>query len=459
MSVQEQAKQIDQSDELVDQKVLESAADTALSIAKRLGADQAEVRISNSLGQSINVRKQELESVEVHNDRSFTVNVYRNHCTGSATSADLSTTGIKSAVQAAMSIAQQTEADQCLGLADKELLANSKDCQKDLDQYHPWKAPIPELIDIAKSCEQASFDVDSRISNSEGAGINTYQGASVYANSHGFMGFSTGTSHSLSSSVIAQDDSDMQRDYWYDSNGNPTKLSDAASIGQKAGERAVRRLGAKQVKSCQVPVLFENSLASSLIGHLISAISGGVLYKKASFMLDRLDQIVFPEWLSLEEHPHLIGEYRSSFYDTEGVATPEKRRIIDQGRLASYVLGSFTSRKLGMKSTANAGGLRNLRVSNTGEDFDELLKKMDTGFIVTELIGSGINMVTGDYSRGASGFWVENGKIQYPVQEVTVAGNLLDMFGDIIAIGQDVDTRNNTHTGSILLEKLTLAGA
>ena len=221
----------------------------------------------------------------------------------------------------------------------------------------------------------------------------------------------------------------------------------------------MRRLGGRQVDSCQVPVLFEAPLASSLIGHLISSISGGVLYKKASFMLDRLGEKIFPEWLSIAEHPHLSGEYGSSFYDGEGVATPERRTIVEQGELTAYILGSFTSRKLGMQSTANSGGMRNVRLSQTGESFDELVKSMGTGFIVTELIGSGINLVTGDYSRGASGFWVENGEVQHAVQEVTVAGNLLDIFASIQAIGSDVDSRGNIHTGSILLEKLTIAGA
>ncbi len=444
---------------LVETSVLENAADKALSIAKQLGADQAEARLSNSLGQSINVRKQVLESVEIHNDRSLTINVYNKHCTGSASTADLSDKGVESAVQAAISIAKQTEADECFGLADKELLAQSGIDSQVLDQHHSWNSSINDLIEIAQRCEQAGFDVDKRISNSEGAAVNTHEGVSVYANSHGFMASSRGSSHSMSCSMIAQGKNDMQRDYWYDSNCNPRMLADAESIGRMAGERTARRLDGRQISSCQVPVLFESTLASSLISHLVSAISGGALYKKATFMLDRMGEQIFPDWMNISENPHLSGEYRSSFYDGEGVATPEQRTIIDNGKLASYVLGSFTSRKLGMQTTANSGGLRNVRVSQTGENFAELLKKLNTGFLVTELIGSGINMVTGDYSRGASGFWVENGEIQHPVQEVTVAGNLLDMFGDIIAVGSDVDTRSNTQTGSILLEKLTIAGA
>lgn len=444
---------------LVDESVLENAAFQALEFAKKLGADQAETSLSNSLGQAINVRQQALESVEVHNDRSMTINVYNNHCAGSATTADLSDAGIQAAVQAAISIAKQTEADECFGLADKDRLAENRISNSELEQNHAWDASINELMEVSQQCEQAALDVDSRINNTEGATVNTHQGVSIYANSHGFSAFSKGSSHSLSCSVIAQMQDDMQRDYWYDSNCNPQALASPESIGQFCGERTVRRLGGRQVDSCQVPVLFEAPLASSLIGHLISSISGGVLYKKASFMLDRLGEKIFPEWLSIAEHPHLSGEYGSSFYDGEGVATPERRTIVEQGELTAYILGSFTSRKLGMQSTANSGGMRNVRLSQTGESFDELVKSMGTGFIVTELIGSGINLVTGDYSRGASGFWVENGEVQHAVQEVTVAGNLLDIFASIQAIGSDVDSRGNIHTGSILLEKLTIAGA
>lgn len=459
MSASAMKKENDDQAVLVENAVLETAADKALSLAKKLGADQAEVSLSNSLGQSINVRKQALESVEIHNDRSLTINVYNKHCTGSAATADLTDKGIQSAVEAAISIAKQTEADECFGLADKELLAENKINNSNLDQYHSWDASINELIEIAQRCEQASFDVDKRITNSEGAAVNTYQGVSVYANSHGFIASSKGSSHSMSCSVIAQEQDDMQRDYWYDSNCRATNLDSPEAIGKMTGERTARRLGGRQIESCQVPVLFESSLASSLISHLISSISGGVLYKKATFMRDRLGEQIFPTWLSIDENPHLSGESRSSFYDGEGVATPQKRTIIDQGQLVAYVLGSFTSRKLGMTTTANSGGMRNVRVSQTGESFTELLQKMHTGFVVTELIGSGINMVTGDYSRGASGFWVENGEIQHPVHEVTVAGNLLDMFASIQAIGSDTDIRGNTQTGSILLEKLTIAGA
>ncbi|MGH1428004.1 MAG: metalloprotease PmbA [Arenicella sp.] len=459
MSVMKQETIENEQAVLVDVSTLERAADKAISIAKKLGADQAEVRLSNSLGQSINVRKQALESVEVHNDRSLSVSVFNQHCTGSASTADLTDKGVEAAVQAAISIAKQTEADPCFGLADKELLASNNVDSAVLEQQHSWGAPINELVEIAQRCEQAGFDVDSRINNSEGAEVNTYEGISLYANSHGFMASSTGSSHSMSCSLIAQENNDMQRDYWYSSSCHPSRLDAPELIGKNAGERTVRRLGGRQIDSCQVPVMFEASLASSLISHLTSAISGGVLYKKASFMLDRLGEQIFPEWLTISENPHLIGEYRSSFFDGEGVATPPQRKIISDGQLSSYILGSFTSRKLGMKTTANSGGLRNVRVSQTGETFDDLVKKMHTGFVVTELIGSGINMVTGDYSRGASGFWVENGEVKHPVHEVTVAGNLLDMFNDIVAIGSDVDTRGNIQTGSILLEKLTIAGA
>ena len=444
---------------LVDSAVLEQAAETALQHAKKLGANQAEVKLSNSLGQSINVRNQALESVEVHNDRSMSINVYRNHCSGSASTADFSDQGIQSAVEAAVSIAKQTEADDCFGLADKALLAASNIDSTVLNQNHPWDASIGDLIEIAQQCEQAGFDVDKRVNNTEGVAVNTYAGISLYANSDGFTGSSLGTSHSMSCSLIAQQDQDMQRDYWYSSNCNPNLLETAETIGAKAGQRTVRRLGGRQIESCQVPVLFEAPLASSLISHLVSSILGGALYKKASFMQDRLGEQIFPEWINIDENPHLAGEYRSAFYDNEGVATPEKRSIIENGQLVSYVLSSFTSRKLNMQTTANAGGLRNVIITQTGESLNELIAKMHTGFLVTELIGSSVNIVTGDYSRGASGFWIENGETQYAVQEVTVAGNLLDMFQGISAVGSDTDERNNIKTGSILLDKLTVAGA
>jgi len=444
---------------LIDASELEKAANIALDYAKQLGADQSEARLSNQLGQSVSVRKQSLESVEIHNDRSLSVNVYASHCSGSASTADLSEKGIRSTVEAAMSIAKQTEADDCFGLADKELLAEAGTDSSVLDQMHDWNISLNEMIELGQSCEQAGFDLSSDISNSEGAEVNSFSGVSAYANSHGFMVNGMGSSHSLSCSFIAEKEGAMERDYWYHSDSNPSKLESASSIGETAAERTLKRLGGKQVPTCEVPVIFDATIAGSVFSHFFGAIKGGALYKKSTFLLDHLDKQVFPEWLSLTERPHLKGRYRSALYDVEGVATPSENKIVDQGTLRSYILSSFTARKLGMKTTANAGGVRNVAVSSTAESQSQMISNMGTGLLVTELIGSGINMVTGDYSRGASGFWVENGVIQYPVNEVTIAGNLKDMFMDIVAIGSDVDTRGNVHTGSLMLEKITVAGA
>jgi len=296
-------------------------------------------------------------------------------------------------------------------LADKELLAESGVDSSSLDQMHDWDISLNEMAELGQECD--------------------------YANSNGFIVNGKGSSHSVSCSFIAEQNGEMERDYWYHSDCNPNKLESAKSIGVRAAERSIKRLGARQIPTCEVPVIFDATIAGSIFSHFFSAISGGALYKKSSFLLDQLDQSVFPEWLSLTERPHLKGKYRSALYDSEGVATRSENKIVEQGVLRSYVLGSFTSRKLGMKTISNMG----------------------TGLLVTEMIGSGINMVTGDYSRGASGFWVENGVIQYPVHEVTIAGNLRDMFMNIVAIGSDVDSRGNIATGSLMFEKLTVAGA
>lgn len=435
---------------------LKRAAELAIEHAKKLGADQVEASLHEGTGISITARQQELETVEKNNDKQLAVSVFVDHKTGSASSADLTEQGVKNSVEAAMSIAKHTGADQCLGLADKELMASTA---IDLDLNHPWQANVTELADLALECEAAALQYDKRISNSEGASIHSYQGQAVYANSHGFCSEAAGTQHSLSCSVIAATDAGMQRDYWYESNRNPEKLTSAQQIGLKAAERTVARLDAKKIKSQQVPVLFDPAMAKSLVGHLIGAIKGGAIYKRASFMLDKVDSKIMPEFVTIKERPHLLGASSSAWHDSEGVATPSESAIVSDGVLQRYVLGSYTSRKLGLTSTANAGGVRNLMISDTGQSFEQLLTEMGTGLLVTELIGSGINMVTGDYSRGAAGFWVENGQIQYPVEEITIAGNLNTMFNDIVAVGNDIDQRGNLASGSVLLEKMTVAGS
>jgi PmbA protein len=329
----------------------------------------------------------------------------------------------------------------------------------DLDLYHPWTDDVSTLADIALECEQAALQYDGRISNSEGASVNSYSGSAVYANSHGFISASRASHHGVSCSVIGSSGDGMQRDYWYDSNRNPAKLDSASSIGTESARRTIRRLDSRKISSTQCPVLFENGVAKSLVSHMVNAIKGGSIYKKASFLLDRVGDVILPDFVSIAENPHQLGANGSAWHDAEGVATPSYRPIISEGILQSYVLGSYTSRKLSLQTTANAGGVRNLTVTDTGDSFEELLAKMNTGLLVTELIGSGINMLTGDYSRGAAGFWVENGEIQYPVEEITIAGNLLQMYQNIVAVGNDLDTRGNTVCGSILLENMTIAGS
>ncbi|MCL4126080.1 UNVERIFIED_CONTAM: hypothetical protein GTU68_016274 [Idotea baltica] len=420
---------------------------------------QADVSLHRGTGISVSARHQELETVEKHNDAQVVISVYKDHKTGSASSADMTEAGIRSSVDAAVSIAKFTGADDCLGLADKERMATNL---QDLDLYHPSTASVSEMAEIALECEQAALEFDSQISNSEGASVDSYSGSAVYANSHGFMSEKRASQNSISCSVIGTDKSDspaMQRDYYYDSNRNAAKLMSGVEIGREAASRTVKRLGSRQIASTQAPVLFDPRVAKSLVGHLIGAISGGAIYKKASFMLDKVDSQVLPDFVTIAENPHLLGGAASSTHDSEGVETLEYRPIVAEGVLQSYVLASYTARKLGLDTTANAGGVRNLSVSDSGQNFEQLLDQMQTGLLVTELIGSGINMVTGDYSRGAAGFWVENGEIQYPVEEITIAGNLLDIYQNIVAVGNDIDRRGNTHSGSILVENLTVAGS
>ena len=434
---------------------LSQAAEYALSYANKKGMQEAEVSLHQGTGVSISARKQTLETIEKHNDAQIVVSVYKDKKTGSASSADLSKEGLQASVDAAVSIATFTGADECFGLADKHRMASDLG---DLDLYHAWDKDEAELVDLAIACEDAALSAGEQISNSEGASVNTYSGDAVYANSHGFLNNSRGSQHSISCSVIGEHEGAMQRDYWYDSNRNPSCLAPPELIGRRAAERTLARLGARQIKSQTATIMFDPSMAKSLLGHLIGGLKGGAIYKKASYLLEKLDQAVFPDFVTIKEHPHLKGEPGSARFDNEGVATPSSRSIVESGNLKSWVLGSYWARKLELESTANAGGVRNIRISDTGQSFDDCIGQMDTGLLVTELIGSGINMLTGDYSRGAAGFWVERGVIQFPVEEITIAGNLLDMFSNIVAIGQDIDTRGNTHCGSIVVENMTIAG-
>lgn len=436
---------------------LAKAAEFAIDYAKKQGIDQSEVSLHQGTGLSITARQQDLETVEKHNDAQFVISVYKDHKIGSASSADMSEQGIRSTVDAAISIARYTGADDCFGLGDAGRMAS---IELDLDLNHAWGVDEAAMLDIAMRCEQAAIGSSELITNSEGASVNSYSGSAVYANSHGFLSESLGSQHSISCSVIGSDDGGgMQRDYWYDSSRNASNLDSAEEIGAVAAKRTIARLGARQIASCEATVMYDSAMAKSLISHLVGAIKGGAIYKKASFMLDKIGDDVLPSFMTIAENPHKLGGSGSAWHDGEGLATPEYRAIIDAGRLESYVLGSYTARKLGLQSTANAGGVRNLSVTNTGQSTQQLLQEMGSGLLVTELIGSGINMVTGDYSRGAAGFWVENGEIQYPVEEITVAGNLLDMYRNIVAIGDDYDNRGSTECGSIVIDNMTIAGS
>jgi PmbA protein len=358
-------------------------------------------------------------------------------------------------VAAALAIAKHASEDECSGLADAELMARDL---PDLDLYHAWDITPEQAIERALECEAAAFATDSRIKNADGTSLNTHQGCRVYGNSHGFVGGYASTRQSLSCVMIAEADGLMQRDYWYDVSRRGEDLASAASIGRRAAERAVSRLGARPVPTCEVPVLFAAELAGGLFGHFLGAVSGGNLYRKSSFLEGSLGQTLFPEWLSLDERPHIRGALGSASFDGDGLATYGKH-FVENGVLQSYILGTYSGRKLGMPSTANSGGVHNLFVSHGDENQKALLKRMGRGLLVTELMGQGLNMVTGDYSRGAGGYWVENGEIQFPVQEVTIAGNLRDMFKQIVAVGNDLELRSNIRTGSVLIEKMTVAGS
>jgi PmbA protein len=442
----------------MDLSTLKQITQDVLKLAKIAGASSAETEVSFGTGQNVSVRMGEAENIEYNRDKGMSVTVYFGQQKGYASSSDLSPQALKDSVEAACNIAKYTAKDAFCGLADANLMAAD---MHDLDLYHPWNISVDEAIEIAKRCEAAAFEVDKkRIINSEGAGVSNSEGVFAYANSHGFVGGYASSRHSMSCSVIAEDgakkDYSMQRDYWYTNARDMHDMYSAEYVGKLAGERTVRRLGAKAINTCQVPVLFEAPLASGLISSLIGAISGGSLYRKSSFLLDSLGKQIASPLLNIEELPHLKKGIASSSFDSEGVAT-KSRKLLENGVLQGYVLSSYSARKLGLQTTGNAGGSHNLIVQSTGQNFAELLKLMGTGLLVTEVLGQGLNMVTGDYSRGAAGFWVENGVIAYPVEEITIAGNMKDMLMQIIAVGNDVILQSSKQTGSILIEKMTVA--
>lgn len=433
---------------------LQPLLELALERAKQSGATQAEASLSVTRGYNVSVRKGEVESLEFQHDRDLGITVYHGQRKGNASTGDLSPAGIEAAVRAASAIATATGEDPCSGLADATLMAREF---PNLDLHHPWALTPDQAVDLARECEATALAVDARITQSEGAGVGTHEGVSLYANSHGFVGQRRGTQHSLSCAVVASQGEEMQRDYWYSNARRPDDLLSAATIGHKAGERSVARLGARKLSTRQAPVLFPYELARGLWGHFIGAISGGALYRKASFLLDQMDRPVFSSQVRLEQKPFLPRGAASANYDSEGVATRE-RVLVEDGVLRGWLLGSYSARQLKLATTGNAGGVFNLVVKPGTRDFNALIKDMQQGLIVTELMGSGVNGVNGDYSRGAAGYWVENGEIAYPVQELTIAGNLRDMFRSIVAIGNDVLVRGSKQVGSILVERMTVAG-
>ena len=434
---------------------LQQQVETILAEARRQGASACEVAVSAGQGLSTTVRQGEVETVEFNRDQGFGITLYVGQRKGSASTSATGIEAIRETVAAALAIAKHASEDECAGLADAALMAREL---PELDLYHPWSITPEQAVEQALACEAAAFAADTRIKNADGTSLNTHQGCRVYGNSHGFVGGYASTRHSLSCVMIAEGEGQMQRDYWYDVNRQGELLADAAGIGQRAAERAVSRLGARPVPTCEVPVLFAAELAGGLFSHLLAAISGGNLYRHSSFLEGALGQRLFPEWLSLDERPHLPRALGSATFDGDGLATYAKP-FVEKGELVSYVLGTYSGRKLGLPSTANSGGVHNLFVTHGDEDQQALIRRMGRGLLVTELMGQGLNLVTGDYSRGAAGFWVENGEIQFPVQEVTIAGNLRDMFRQIVAVGRDLERRGNICTGSVLIEKMTVAGS
>ncbi|MBN9472822.1 MAG: metalloprotease PmbA [Bordetella sp. SCN 67-23] len=429
-----------------------------LDESRRVGATDAAAEVSESQGLAVSVRRGSLETVEQTRDRSLDITVYVGQRRGSASTSDFSDQAVRDTVQAAYHIARHTAEDPAAGLPDADLLATEF---PDLDLYHPWNLPAEAAAELALQAERAALSTDKRITNSDGASVSSYEGHFVMGNTRGFLSGYPYSRHSLSVSPIAGRGGNMQRDDWYTSDRDWARLADPASVGRYAAERALSRLSARRIRTGRYPVLFEAPLACGLLGSLTQALSGGALYRKSSFLVDSLGRQVFPGDIDVSEDPAIKGAQGSGAFDDEGVRT-QARKVIDGGVVQGYFLSSYTARKLGMVTTGNAGGSHNLvlasRKTRRGDDFRAMLRKLGTGLLVTELIGQGINYVSGDYSRGAFGYWVENGEIQHAVQEITIAGNLKDMFGSIAAVGADTLTRGTKTTGSILLPEMSIAG-
>lgn len=440
---------------LMDAEELESIIRLVLDEAKARGMDQAEAAASHDIGLSVTARLGDVENIEYTNDRGVGITVYRDGKKGSASTSNFSAPALKETVAKACAFADFTAADKFAGLADPELMAEDP---PDLDLAHTWSLDSDEAIRIAVECEESARSHDPRIRNSEGATVGTNSGIRAYGNSHGFVASYPKTSHSVSCIVIGEDDGDMERDYWYTAARDAESLESAATVGRKAAERTVERLGARKIGTATAPVLFAPEIARGFIGHAIAALAGGAQYRRSSFLLDAAGQKVFPSFLQVQERPHLPGAMASAPYDAEGVATRDRDLVVD-GVLQGYILSSYSARRLGLQTTANAGGAHNLLVPGNAGDLESMMRDMGTGLVVHELIGQGVNIVTGDYSRGAVGFWVENGEIAYPVHEITIAGNLRELYGQIVAIGNDQDLRGGIRCGSVLVDRMRIAGA
>jgi PmbA protein len=435
---------------------LQEVVSSALARARAAGASAADADASVQQGLTVTVRMGEVDTIEHHRDRGMAVTVYFGCRKGSASTADLRPEAVSQTVAKACTIARYTASDECAGLAEAEAMAQ---VFPDLDLDHPWDIDAEHAVELARECETAGLALDARLTNSEGASLATHRGVRVYGNTHGFLAGQSSTSHSLSCALLAQSGAEMQRDHWYSVARHPADLQDGPALGRRAAERALARLGAQRLGTRRAPVLFSPQMARGLYGHFIGAIRGASQYRRASFLLDAAGEQVFPPFLQMQERPYLPRALASGAYDSEGVATRD-RELVRAGVLDGYVLGSYSARKLGLKSTGNAGGVHNLLVNapTASADFAGLLRQMGSGLYVTEMMGQGVNGVTGDYSRGASGFWVENGAITHPVHEITIAGNLREMYRGIVALGTDVDAQGGIRCGSVLVEAMTIAG-
>ena len=434
---------------------VKDAVSEVLEHAKKLGATAAEAAMSSTSGLSVSTRMGEVETIEFNQDGGLGISVYVGNNKGSASTADLNPKTLRTVVEKAIDIAKFTSDDPFNGIADKELLEFAP---QDLDLYHPWEVSPEQGVEFCHQAEQAALNADERIVNSDGASFSSHQGLRVYGNSHGMIAGYPRTRHSISTMVIGKEGEQMQRDSAHTIARHKDDLNDAAKVGLEAATETLAKLNSQKLGTMKVPVIFRADIANSLFGHLVSAIGGGALYRKSSFLLDSLGTKVFSDCVNISERPHLLKGLASSPFDAEGLKTVD-REIIQGGELQTYLLASYAARKLSMAPTGHAGGIHNWLVEQTHADLKALLKTMGTGLLVTELMGQGVNTVTGDYSRGAAGFWVENGEIQYPVSEITIAGNLKDMFKAVVGLGGDIERRGGIQTGSVLIEQMQVAGS